>query len=109
MSYYVLCQISPPGKSALADEATAAALAVAAAAGEVTRGPYLEWSDPDAKGGMGAERWTLELSKAKRFPSFTDAMNCWMAQSRLRPYRDDGKPNRPMTAYSIEPLKIEER
>lgn len=108
MSYYVLCQISVPGKSALAHEATAAALAVAAAAGEITHGPYLEWSDPDANNGMGAERWTPELSKAKRFASFMDAMNCWKAQSTIRPYRDDGRPNLPMTAYSIEPQKIED-
>lgn len=108
MSYYVIRLISPPGKSALAHEATAAALAVAAVTGQVVLGPYLEWSDPEANSGYGAEHWTGELAKAKRFPTFADAMACWKAQSKVRPFRDDGRPNRPMTAYSIEPQKIEE-
>lgn len=105
---FVLRLIRPRGKSARADEATAMALATAAATGEIEYGPYLEWSDPDANGGMGAERWTASLDKAKRFANFNEAMDCWMAQSKTRPFRDDGKPNRPLTAYSIEPQSIDE-
>ena len=107
MTYYVLRQISPPGKSALADEATAEALTLAITAGNVVYGDYLEWSDPDAKHGFGDDRWTPDLAKAKRFEDFTAAMKCWMAQSTVEPLRPDGKPNRPMTAYSVMPEKIE--
>jgi hypothetical protein len=64
MTYYVLRQISPPGKSARADEATTLALAMAARINAVQYGPYLEWSDPDAKGGMGHDLWTDNLAKA---------------------------------------------
>lgn len=104
---YVLRQIHPPGKSALADEATAPALTLAALRGDVQYGPYLQWSDPDAKDGMGDERWTSDLAKAKRFPSFMAAMQCWKAQSTIQPFRPDGAPNRPLTAYSIMPELIE--
>jgi hypothetical protein len=103
---YVLRQIHPPGKSALAHEATAVALTIATAKGEVVIGPYLEFSDPDAKFGFGDERWTDDLAKAKRFASFREAMECWKAQSSVRPYRPDGKPNRPLTAFSVMPERI---
>jgi len=98
---YVLRQIHPKGKSALADEANIMALTVAAVADEIERGDYLEWSDPNARKGFGDDRWTDDLAKAQRFPSFEAAMECWKAQSTKRPFRDDGKPNRPMTAYSV--------
>lgn len=108
MSYYVLRQISPPGKSARADQATAVALAQAAVTNSVVLGPYLEWSDPDARNGLGDDRWTDDLGNAKRFTNFLEAMNCWKAQSTIRPFRPDGRPNRPMTAYSVQPQRIED-
>jgi hypothetical protein len=98
---YVIRQIHPPGKSARADEANTVALTKAAALGELVYGDYLEWSDPNANWGRGDDRWTHDLAKAKRFASFEEASKCWKAQSTIRPYRDDGKPNRPMTAYSV--------
>jgi hypothetical protein len=104
---YVLRQIMPSGKSALADEATAAALVSAVLKDEMVMGPYLEWSDPDANHGFGNERWTDDLAKAKKFKSFMAAMECWKAQSSVKPYRPDGKPNRPLTAFSVMPEKIE--
>jgi hypothetical protein len=71
-------------------------------------GDYLQWSDPDANDGFGNDWWTTDLAKAKRFATFTDAMECWKAQSSIRPFRDDGRPNRPMTAYSVTPEKIDD-
>lgn len=106
MTYYVLRQIRPPGRSARAHEATAPALAAAAIRGEIEYGKYLEWADPDANDGMGDDRWSNDIAKARRFDSFTAAMECWRQQSRVRPFRDDGKPNRPLTAYSVTPEQI---
>jgi len=103
---YVLRQIHPPGLSATADQATTVALARAAMLGEVQYGDYLEWSDPDANNGMGAERWTSDPAKAKRFLTFEAALACWKAQSTVRPWRDDGRPNRPLTAYSVTPERL---
>jgi hypothetical protein len=104
---YVLRQTMPKGKSALAHEATAAALTFASIKGEMVVGPFLEWSDPDAKRGLGDEGWTDDPAKAKKFKSFTEAMECWQAQSRVRPYRDDGRPNRPLTAFSVVAERLE--
>jgi hypothetical protein len=104
---YVLRQIRPRGKSALADQATAAALVLAQIEENIELGPYLEWSDPDAKNGFGDDRWTEDVAKAKRFPSFAAAMECWQEQSTVRPIRPDGRPNRPMTAYSVTAERVE--
>lgn len=98
---YVIRKISPPGLSARADEATAVALALAATRNEVVTGDYLEWSDPDARLGRGDDRWTNDPTKAKLFVSFVEAAECWKARSKLVPTRPDGKPNRPLTAYSV--------
>lgn len=98
---YVIRQIHPPGKSARADEADTVALTLASVDGTIVIGDYLEWSDPDARFGRGDDRWTPDVAKAKRFPSFEAATACWKAQSKLVPRRTDGKPNRPMTAYNV--------
>ena len=104
---YVLRLVMPKGKSALADEATAAALTFASVKGEMVMGRYLEWSDPDANRGFGGERWTDDLAKAKKFKSFSEAMECWKAQSTVHPLRIDGRPNRPLTAFSVMAERIE--
>jgi hypothetical protein len=109
MTYYVLRQIRPPGMLPVATHNTAVELAAAAVEGKIVVGKYLEWSDPDARDGRGDDRWTDDLAKAKKFATFMDAMECWKAQSTVVPFRPDGKPNRPMTAYSVTPEKIDER
>src|SRR4051812_21579772 len=99
---FVIRQIMPPGLSARADEATAEALADAAIRGTgVVKGAYLEWSNPDGRNGFGDDRWTLDRNRAKRFATYEAAFECWRAQSRVNPFRSDGMPNRPMTAYSV--------
>jgi hypothetical protein len=98
---FVIRQIAPPGKSARADEASAVALTSALLSGHKVEGDYLAWYDVEAYGGRGADRWTADVSKAIRFPTFEAAMELWRTQSKRRPYRPDGKPNRPLTAYSI--------
>ena len=98
---FVIRQIHVAGRSARADEATTVALAIAATKNQVVHGDYLEWSDPDANFGKGDDRWTPDLAKAKRFLTFKDAIACWKAQSKFVPKRPDGKPNRPLTAWSV--------
>ena len=106
---YVIRLVHPFGLSARADEATTVALAKAAALGELVKGDYLKWSNPDARDGYGDDGWTPNLSHARKFETFEDAAACWQAQSTIRPYRDDGKPNRPMTAYSVSIEQAPER
>jgi hypothetical protein len=103
---YVLRQVHAHGKSALADEATAAALAKAAVEGQMRYGQYLHWFDPDANDGYGLFGWTDDIAKARRFPSFRAAMECWKQESSVRPLRDDGRPNRPLTAFSVTPEQL---
>jgi hypothetical protein len=65
---------------------------------------YLVYFDPDANDGMGEVIWG-DLMHARRFDSAIEAMRVWRMPSIVRPYRDDGHPNRPLTAWNIEPWK----
>lgn len=69
---------------------------------------YLVAFDPEAHRGLGVATWTPNVSEARKFPTFQEAMECWRQQSKVRPLRDDGKPNRPLTAYSVEPVPLDE-
>jgi hypothetical protein len=62
---------------------------------------YLAWFDVDADDGRGREVVTGNIEEAMRFESQHAAMLAWATQSNVRPLRSDGKPNRPLTAYSI--------
>ena len=65
-------------------------------------GEYVRAFDPDALGGRGYLLTTAELSRAKVFPTFAEALAYWQTQSTTFPYRlTDGKPNRPLTAYHV--------
>lgn len=67
---------------------------------------YLASFDVDARGGIGSEVLTDDIRKALLFETQHEAMLAWNTQSTVRPYRPDGKPNRPLTAYSmtVEPF-----
>lgn len=42
---------------------------------------------------------TYDIAKAHRFETLDDAVSTWKRQSLTQPYRPDGQPNRPLTAY----------
>lgn len=73
------------------------------------RGSYLAAYDPDAYDGGGYAEWTKVMAQALRFASAGEAMACWRQQSMVRPLRDDGEPNRPLTAYSVTIEPVPER
>lgn len=66
--------------------------------------------DYDPKPRMGPDGpWiyltaTDDPAKARQFESAADALEFWRASYGLRP---DGKPNRPLTAYTIEVTPFE--
>lgn len=62
---------------------------------------WLRSLDVDAHDGRGDVRITHDPTKAMRFASIMSASQCWQRQSTVRPLRPDGKPNRPLTAYTI--------
>ena len=44
---------------------------------------------------------TPDISKARRFPDMLTAMQAWRVVDPRAPLRADGKPNRPLTAFSV--------
>ena len=65
-------------------------------------GMYVTEYTPDGNDGQGMLTLTPHRHAAKRYSSKADAMAQWMAVSRTHPTRPDGKPNRPMSAFSVE-------
>ncbi|HEY1878485.1 MAG TPA: hypothetical protein VGG68_00985 [Caulobacteraceae bacterium] len=65
-------------------------------------GRFLVDFDVDARGGRGTDTWSADPALAMVFVDSVEAWQCWRRQSAVQPLRDDGKPNRPLTAYTIE-------
>ncbi len=82
----------------------------------VDTGEYLaafdpEWQPDPLPQGVpswlcGRADWTRDPAEAMRFESSLVALECWRTQSVTRPVRGDGKPNRPLTKYSISPVLL---
>lgn len=66
-------------------------------------GQYLETFDVEAHDGRGFATFTDDEAKAMKFTDFSEAVETWRTQSKVRPLREDGMPNRPLTAFSMEP------
>lgn len=62
---------------------------------------YVESFDPEAFDGRGRSTWTTDPAKAKRFPDMEAAMAFYRQSPASRPTRDDGKPNRPLTVFTV--------
>jgi len=75
---------------AISDEAT----------GEMIQA-FVQECNVDAHGGRGAVLLTYDIHQAKHFSSVMEAMEFWKRQSNVLPIRPDGKPNRPLTAYTV--------
>ena len=58
--------------------------------------------DPDA----GPVPTTTDIAKAKHFADIVEALAFWKTQSRIRPIRWDGEPNRPLTGFSVEIVNV---
>lgn len=68
---------------------------------------YLKSFNANSYHGLGAAGLTPNLDEALKFDTMANALNFWKTQSTLKPLRPDGKPNRPLTAYTvlIEPME----
>lgn len=70
--------------------------------GDDPTGLFLKRYDPNAREGRGEADWTDDPAKALTFDDAGEALACWNQQSTAMPTRPwDGKPNRPLTAYTI--------
>lgn len=58
--------------------------------------------DVEANAGRGDLRLTKDRDKALRFATAPAALAFWQQSPRCQPLRPDGRPNRPLTAYTIE-------
>jgi hypothetical protein len=62
---------------------------------------WLKAFDAEAFDGGGDAEFTDDPKEALRFKDLADAMATWKTQSRRRPLRADGRPNRPLTEFSV--------
>lgn len=69
---------------------------------DTSEGRFLKRFDPEAHDGLGEAEWTPDRAAAMRFPDATAAMRLWNTQSQTRPLRGDGRPNKPLTAYTVQ-------
>ena len=83
-------------------------VANAATGSEVNGVLYIKDINVDAHDGRGSMDVTAETYHAVQFDSPGAAFQYWMRQSKTRPIRADGKPNRPGTAYTIEVITTAE-
>lgn len=56
----------------------------------------------DTPDGRGSVDLTRDPNEAKRFTSIADAAEYYQRVSETVPVRPDGRPNRPLTAYTVE-------
>lgn len=64
-------------------------------------GQYLESFDFDAFDGRGHGVFTKDKTRAMSFDQSSDAWLFWNSVSPVKPKRDDGHPNRPLTALTV--------
>jgi hypothetical protein len=63
---------------------------------------YIKDFEPDVDAlGRGHLRVTNNKGDAKQFADLEAALEFWKQQSKRLPLRPDGKPNRPLTAFTI--------
>lgn len=67
---------------------------------------YLASFDLEANEGRGEIVLTVDLAEAMRFENAGEAAETWRGQSVTVPVRADGKPNRPLTALTVEFLEL---
>jgi hypothetical protein len=57
--------------------------------------------DPDYMGGLGRVWSCVDSRVAVQFQDYLNAFEFWRQTSKAKPVREDGKPNRPLTAFTV--------
>lgn len=70
-------------------------------------GSWVRSFNPEAYDGRGNLVTTRKPAQALLFSDGHKAWEFWMTVPKARPVRPDGRPNRPLTAFSIEVGPIE--
>jgi hypothetical protein len=78
-------------------------------------GQYLEEYDPGRNGHdphgrpmLAHVKTTPDPHRAMRFKTAGEAMDLWQAVDPRQPTRPDGRPNRPLTAFTITLQRLED-
>ena len=71
-------------------------------------GQFLMSYDPDFQFGLGRAEWTKDINEAMVFDSMLEAYAVPGIVSKVKPRREDGRPNRPLTAFNIECAPLSE-
>jgi hypothetical protein len=69
--------------------------------GGAIEGQWVKAFRPEAYDGRGFLEGTCRLAEARRFDTAASALAFVVQQPRNRPWRADGGPNRPLTAFTI--------
>lgn len=83
MSYVIRCVGWASGKSSQHD------------------GKLLRSYNPEFGSGRGLAMWTANPDLAMKFDDQAEAFALWLTVPTSAPLRADGKPNKPLTAFSI--------
>lgn len=79
-----------------------------AEANPLMTGCYIQSFDHDADDGRGSCVGTRDVRRALRFESPARALEFIRRQSTVRPLREDGQPNRPLTATNNAVIEVED-
>lgn len=69
-------------------------------------GQYLKNFDFEARGGKGAIMTTIDIMEAWLFDDMKAVWELYHTQPKCCPLRDDGEPNKPITAFNWEIIKL---
>lgn len=64
-------------------------------------------TDPSGESMLCHLTATIDRSKARRFKSLGELHETWRQASKKWPLRPDGRPNRPLTAFTITPETVD--
>ena len=74
-------------------------------------GDYVRFFDHEASDGQGHAWFTPEISQAQQFRSTEEALEFYKRVPKCKPVREDGQPNRPLTAMNVEictlPIRVD--
>lgn len=69
-------------------------------------GQYVKHYSPEAFDGRGDATFTNDITQAMQFSSLSEAWDYSRKVPECRRFRADGKPNRPLTAFTLEYVSI---
>jgi len=67
---------------------------------------YLKEYDNETHDGRGFAASTRDINEALKFDSLEAVLEAWKSVSKKRPLRADGKPNRPLSTFTISPRRL---